>query len=721
MSHVAQKRSFSSLQDDEPVEPPQAVMSPADRKWCIQTIRSLKKHKRAIAFLDPVDPIQFNIPDYFDIVKNPMDLGTVERKLLADKYPTVDAFRSDIQLMFDNCYLYNNPGDPVCLDAKKLEEHYQKLCKKQPSMMTTPLPTPPSLATGTVATDYPSLQNNFVDTSTPPLPPPSSTTTTTTTTTSAPTNTIHSSYTPNNVPTTIKLALQKPSIPAPPLSPPIHTSSPTASDMNNVNSTETMPKDQFKRCEALVRELKKPKYKGHAWPFENPQPMDMSTYEKKLYNHEYTHEEQLAEDIRLMFRNCYTYNPPDHLVTNLGKEFEAVFEHQWAKLHQPGSQLPKKKKSSTKKQRTSASLDLDDDYVQEPSEEVPLRKPVQPTEPPVSLNHMSDKSHNNNDTNSSSNHGNSGNNGPTILRLKIKVSQPKEEPKAPEPMSISSPPKPKIPGLALSREPPTPTSSTHPPSLPNGPKLAIGTKPPSPIKEKKDKSTTLANHDKWLALAKKTSPPPSNHSLPKLPATPTTANTPTTTTHFKPKKEAPPPPPPKPKETLPDVKPFDIADIYSQIHNEKRLKEQQKREEQEKWERMEKTRLEQERIATEKRMHELREQSRKFKARKEQDKRMRLEALNAISIDISQQKMRFNEYEKEHMSRDQDWHDVYVWQRDTNDYRHMPAPGFVKRAQIKLPELRKRLLSKCVRLENSKNNYQPIDMVDDDGSDMDVE
>ena len=42
---------------------------------------------------------------------------------------------------------------------------------------------------------------------------------------------------------------------------------------------------------------------------------------------------------------------------------------------------------------------------------------------------------------------------------------------------------------------------------------------------------------------------------------------------------------------------------------------------------MEKTRLEQERIATEKRMHELREQSRKFKARKEQDKRMRLEAL----------------------------------------------------------------------------------------------
>lgn len=98
------------------------------------------KHKRAIAFLDPVDPIQFNIPDYFDIVKSPMDLGTVERKLAADEYPTVEAFKADVQLVFNNCYLYNNAGDPVTQDAKKLEEHYIKLCKKEPSVLeTTPL------------------------------------------------------------------------------------------------------------------------------------------------------------------------------------------------------------------------------------------------------------------------------------------------------------------------------------------------------------------------------------------------------------------------------------------------------------------------------------------------------------------------------------------------------------------------------------------------------
>jgi hypothetical protein len=105
-------------------------MTTAEKKWCNQTIKALKKHKRAIAFLDPVDPIQFNIPDYFEIVKSPMDFGTIDKKLSTDEYNTVEEFKSDVQLIFDNCYLYNHAGDPVCLDAKKLEEHYHKLCKR---------------------------------------------------------------------------------------------------------------------------------------------------------------------------------------------------------------------------------------------------------------------------------------------------------------------------------------------------------------------------------------------------------------------------------------------------------------------------------------------------------------------------------------------------------------------------------------------------------------
>lgn len=83
--------------------------------------------------------------------------------------------------------------------------------------------------------------------------------------------------------------------------------------------------------------------------------------------------------------------------------------------------------------------------------------------------------------------------------------------------------------------------------------------------------------------------------------------------------------------------------------------------------------------------------------------------------------MVFNKYEAQCMARDQDWREIYTWQRETIDYRHIPVPGFVKRCPQKIPELRKKLLSKCVRLENSKTGNQVQEVVDDGGSDMDVE
>lgn len=44
------------------------------------------KIKGAYIFHDPVDPKKFGISDYFDIVKHPMDFGTVKRKLQHNFY-----------------------------------------------------------------------------------------------------------------------------------------------------------------------------------------------------------------------------------------------------------------------------------------------------------------------------------------------------------------------------------------------------------------------------------------------------------------------------------------------------------------------------------------------------------------------------------------------------------------------------------------------------------
>lgn len=213
-------------------------------------------------------------------------------------------------------------------------------------------------------------------------------------------------------------------------------------------SAEVMPEDQFKRCEAIVNELKKPKYKGYHWPFLKPvdadawgasdyydiikHPMDMTTYERKLYGSEYSNEEELAEDIRLMFRNCYFYNPPHHLVHGLGKEFEAIFEKQWAKLHNSnGSSKKSSKHHSSKKRRILHTVDTpSSDITSSTTVQQQQQQQLSQAQPLQTINSSSESSKN--DPSSSSikisNNSNNNNQGrSTILRLKLNGPNLKKE------------------------------------------------------------------------------------------------------------------------------------------------------------------------------------------------------------------------------------------------------------------------------------------------------
>jgi hypothetical protein len=44
-------------------------------------MNSLWKFKDSEIFHKPVNPMELGIPDYFDIIKNPMDFSTIKRKL----------------------------------------------------------------------------------------------------------------------------------------------------------------------------------------------------------------------------------------------------------------------------------------------------------------------------------------------------------------------------------------------------------------------------------------------------------------------------------------------------------------------------------------------------------------------------------------------------------------------------------------------------------------
>lgn len=105
-------------------------------KYCFQALKELKKAKYrqlAYAFLEPVDPVAMNLPDYTTIVKEPMDLSTIEKKLLNDEYDDPEAFESDMALMFNNCYLYNPPTLPIYTMAKDLEKVFRDKWAQKPA------------------------------------------------------------------------------------------------------------------------------------------------------------------------------------------------------------------------------------------------------------------------------------------------------------------------------------------------------------------------------------------------------------------------------------------------------------------------------------------------------------------------------------------------------------------------------------------------------------
>ena len=83
--------------------------------------------KEAIPFNEPVDYVAFGLDDYPRIIKKMMDLGTVKKNLEAGVYKDVEQCLDDIQLVWDNCKLYNVEESKIYKFAKKLEDFTQRL------------------------------------------------------------------------------------------------------------------------------------------------------------------------------------------------------------------------------------------------------------------------------------------------------------------------------------------------------------------------------------------------------------------------------------------------------------------------------------------------------------------------------------------------------------------------------------------------------------------
>lgn len=90
----------------------------------------VQNHNQAWPFLQPVN--KDLVPDYYTVITQPMDLSTMEERLMQNGYAEPKELIEDMQLMFRNCKLYNDASTIYRKCAVRLEKYMWSLVKEVP-------------------------------------------------------------------------------------------------------------------------------------------------------------------------------------------------------------------------------------------------------------------------------------------------------------------------------------------------------------------------------------------------------------------------------------------------------------------------------------------------------------------------------------------------------------------------------------------------------------
>eukprot|EP00045_Choanoeca_perplexa_P006704 m.57767 g.57767 ORF g.57767 m.57767 type:complete len:724 (+) comp13746_c0_seq1:77-2248(+) len=272
----------------------------------------LFKHDFSWPFRKPVDWKKLNLPTYPDIIKHPMDLGTIKKKLQKKEYYSAKECIADIALIWRNCQTFNREQDDVFKMSHTLQEEFERLLK--------------SLPEEEVEIVRPTAASRKVSTATTPAA-------------FAPPSRRQSSRT----------------IKAP---------------ARSLSSDSLRGNRELRACADIIKELFHKRHVDYAWPFLEPvdvvklnltdyydvikEPMDLGSVKKNLEAGMYDTADAFARDVRLVFSNCYNYNPPGSDVVKMANSTSQVFEMQFAAL-KSGTSLASVKTTSRRRVDSSSS------------------------------------------------------------------------------------------------------------------------------------------------------------------------------------------------------------------------------------------------------------------------------------------------------------------------------------------------------------------------------
>lgn len=114
------KRAAENMQEDGTIKGSMTKLQ--------ELLADIRHHRDSWPFLSPVTKDE--VPDYHDIISNPMDFGTIKYKLENEEYETLQQFFDSCQLVFDNCQTYNQEHSSVYKAGSRLLKYFEKRCKE---------------------------------------------------------------------------------------------------------------------------------------------------------------------------------------------------------------------------------------------------------------------------------------------------------------------------------------------------------------------------------------------------------------------------------------------------------------------------------------------------------------------------------------------------------------------------------------------------------------
>ncbi|KAF9948419.1 hypothetical protein BGZ72_009665 [Mortierella alpina] len=275
-------------------------------RQCHKVWRKMVKHKSSIRFRMPVDPIAENIPNYFEIVKRPMDLSTIKSNLDNGKYAKMQEFEDDVRLMLSNCAKFNPVGTMVYNEGQELEAVFDSAWAD---------------VLETTGARIPEVNITIVET---PKASASSTTSSTPIASSAGHGGQHSNQTIAHS----SAASTPASTPATVVPKPLSSTSNRSSEMS--------------KCKSIVKKLMKdpcayeflqpvdPILQGiPLYPKIITSPMDLGTIRNKLDANEYRNASEVKEHIELVVSNCRKFNPRSSPVVDQANALENLMLAEW--------------------------------------------------------------------------------------------------------------------------------------------------------------------------------------------------------------------------------------------------------------------------------------------------------------------------------------------------------------------------------------------------------